>query len=286
MKKNFIVLLVIIIALDGIAQKNPCNPSGASYSQLPGDTTITLPSGTMLTFNRCEFFDVKDCMEITEMEDPAQLQRERINMYDDKGNVLMSYGMLKIKMDSCSKRSFELPVKFRIRLSNHLSCGQSVAGPKLFIYRGGIWDNETGVDSKITTIDGKNYIEFTTKFPAAGWNCDVILTGRWVTFKAPKGKKITYLSIATGCPLFYMEKFPDNPKHKLKIRLACTDPSGVIVQSILNGKDTTLKKVSTLDKITNGGNGIKCSRINPKFLKRLFDWEKKKRGKIYRRYFL
>ena len=112
-KRPFLFLLLLLACCDVWGQKNPCNPTGAPYTSLPGDTTITLKSGSTLTFNRCEFFDMRDCMQIIEINDTAGLQREGVNMYDKEGNILLTSGMIKIDMKDCDKKCFDVPVKLR-----------------------------------------------------------------------------------------------------------------------------------------------------------------------------
>src|SRR6188474_563605 len=163
MKKIIFSLILMLIIVEGNSQNNPCNTRGVPYSSIPGDTTVVLKSGTTLTFNRCEFFDIKDCIEIKDIETPEDMERERLQMFDDEGNMLLSYGMIVINLDSCNKKIFEVPVKFRMKINNKLSCFDTIkATPLLFVNGSSGWTVPKNITSRIITINGEKYIEFET----------------------------------------------------------------------------------------------------------------------------
>jgi hypothetical protein len=289
-KKLTSFLFIVLIVFKGNGQKNPCNDAGVPYSSLPGDTTIVLKSGTTLTFNRCEFFDVKDCIEIKDIETPEDMERERLEMYDDRGNQLLSYGMIVIQMDSCIKKIFEVPVKFRMKIGKALACVDTVTVvPLLFLNGSSGWARPKDIKSRVVTINGEKYVEFETRTPVGAWNLDVLKNGRPVKFIAPKGYTIVRVKIGVGCPLFFVDEYPYKDRRSVKIKLRCANPARVFVDyTIYNrNKDTSLIKRKTfLDFVKHGNSRLKCTVPKQTFFGRMFDWTRKSRGELRRKYYL
>jgi hypothetical protein len=269
------------------AQTNPCNPDGKSYSQFPADTTIMLSSGTTITFNRCEFFDVRDCLQIMEITDPQQLMRENVNMYDKDGNILITCGMIKIDMKDCGKECFEVPVKIRIRVRFPDCRDQPNTVPNLYFNSGNGWSEPKGTAASIITINNIRYLEFTTACPVKLINCDSPKKGRKVKFIAPKGNKVSRIRTGITCPLFYSdEKFV--PKRKVKMRLLCSDPERSMLQSVQlsPGGDSIVTKATKLATLKHGRGRVNCKEPKRSIFGRLFGWLSPERGQYYRRYYL
>jgi hypothetical protein len=149
MKKILMVLVTAWLTVACYAQKNPCNPEGKPYAQMPGDTTIKLPSGTTLTFNRCEFYDLRDCMEITEITDTAGLRRAGMSMFDNRGNLLLTGGMFSVSMKDCGKTCFDIPVKVRMRIQLQPCANGVMALPNLYIGNAGTWEKPSDIPTTI-----------------------------------------------------------------------------------------------------------------------------------------
>ena len=79
--KFFATLSLILTAFLGAAQNSPCDSANKkTTAAFPADTTITLENGTSITFNRCDFFEVRNCVsfkEIRTAEDAGQLALPR-----------------------------------------------------------------------------------------------------------------------------------------------------------------------------------------------------------------
>jgi hypothetical protein len=286
--KNLLLLILSCCSLYLHAQKNPCNTDGKPYSQLPGDTTITLPSGTTITFNRCEFFDIRDCIQIVEITDPEQLQREGANMYDDRGNILISCGMIKFDMKDCGKKCFEVPIKIKIRVRFPDCRNEPNAIPNLYFNSGAGWTQPKSVDYRVTTYNDIRYIELNTPCPVKLINCDIPKKGRKIKFVAPKGNKIVSMRTGITCPVFYSDDRLDIPKRKFKIRLLCVNTQRVMIQSaqVKENGDSLVTAQTSLATLKHGRRQVNCSERKRSFLGRMFGWVKPVRGGFYRKYYL
>jgi hypothetical protein len=129
--KLIALLLFFNFTINSIAQKSPCDRS-VSASVFPEDTTIVLPSGTTLTFNRCEYFDSRNCIEIKELTDTSDLRRVGLNMVDENGKPLLTSGMLKVALKNCGKTCFEIPIKIKAKVRFKDCYGNKVEVPPLY----------------------------------------------------------------------------------------------------------------------------------------------------------
>lgn len=287
MKKITVLFAALLLTAACYSQRNPCNPEGKPYAQLPGDTTITLPSGTTLTFNRCEFFDLRDCMEITEITDTAGLRRAGMNMYDNRGNLLLTAGMFSISLKDCGKTCFDIPVKVRMRIRLQPCADGSTAIPNLYIGNAGTWEKPADIKSTIAGENDERYMEFT--LPCAGVvNCDIPQRGRKVKFIAPEGYKIERLRIGRNCPLFYADDNFIKPKRKHKVRLLCVGTAATELQAVMT--DTRGQQIRTpyikLTTLKNGGKLVNCTEPKRSFFSRIFSWRKKSGGDLDKKYYL
>ena len=112
---------------------------------------------------------------------------------------------------------------------------------------------------------------------------------RPVKFIAPNGYTIHRVKIGIGCPLFFIDKYPEKDKRSVRIRLRCADPASVVVDYTLNNKkkDTALLKRRTfLALLKYNETKLKCAVRKESFFGRLFDWSPKTRGEIRRKYYV
>lgn len=284
MRKLCCVLLITVF-LKSAAQDNPCNTKGVPYSTFPQDTTIILPSGTKITFNRCEYFDLRDCIQIIEITDTSDLITNNLNMMDRRGNLLVTCGMLMINLKNCDKTCFEVPVKVKVKV-RFQECIQTSANPRFYVNTGSGWDETKKDDTKLITENNERFIEFTVKCPFV-MNCDVPVDGQIVKFIAPKGQKVEQVKIGTNCPLFFYKERPDEPKRRVKLRLLCFRGDATIVQATLSSagsqSETGPQKLSALQ---HGKNRISCNLEKRSFFQKMFGWlGKKKHGEVYKKYY-
>jgi len=266
MKKLSCVLL-ILFCMKSNGQDNPCNTKGVPYSSLPQDTTIILPSGSKITFNRCEFFDLRDCLEIIEITDTADLNAAGLRMYDRGGNALLTCGMLSVKLKNCDKTCFDVPIKIKVKIRFQDCTGTDFNEiPYLYIGSAGAWQKVDKDKTKVITENDERYFEFITKCPVT-LNCDKPKRGRKVKFIAPQGQKIKQLRLGTNCPLFFSDEKPEKAKRRLKVRLLCVQPMATRVQALMIGADETLGTTDSriLSQLKHSKRRIHCkkSEISP-----------------------
>lgn len=286
MKKLFCFLCVAFF-IKSYGQDNPCDRKGVPYSSLPQDTTITLPSGTSFTFNRCEFFDLRDCIEIFEIIDTAGLNARNLTMYDSRGNALLTCGMVSLQLKNCDKTCFEVPVKVRVRI-RFQDCSGTINGvPNLYTSNGGRWQQVEKGKAKIVTENNIRYFEFFTNC-GVSINCDVPKKGRKVKFIAPKGNKIEQLRVGTNCPLFFYDELLSNPKRRTKVRLFCILPENTTAQAKLSAasSEIILTPQRKLSDLRHGNKRLQCKKEPLSFFQGLFSWLKRGKGNFHKKYYL
>lgn len=286
MKKILLLIILGGISCCAISQVNPCNPTGAPYSSLPGDTTIVLPSGSTITLNRCEFFDIRDCFEVKELVDTADLRRAGLSMYDKKGNVLVSCGMVSVSFKNCDKTCLDVPFKLRIK-SWFNDCSKSKSGvPALYKGSGGRWEKLPDSSVRYITQNNQQYLEVTGGCSMTV-NCDKPERGRKVKFIAPAGRKIEQLRVGINCPLFYVDEKLVIPKRRYKIWMLCNSPNIIDVQSGQRDSktDSLITTRNKLSELKGSHKKVSCNEPKRTFLGRLFSWSSTK-GELHKKYYL
>jgi len=286
--KKLICFWLIAFFIKSNAQDNPCNTKGLPYSSFPQDTTIILPSGTKITFNRCEFFDLRDCLEIIEITDTVDLNAEGLTMYDSRGNALLTCGMISVKLKNCDKSCFDVPIKIKMRIRFQDCSASDTSGiPNLYIGNGGTWQRVEKDKTKLITENNQRYLEFVSKC-AVVLNCDVPKRGRKVKFIAPRGKKIEQLRLGTNCPLFYSDEKPVKPKRRVKMRLICVRPEATKVQALMRGPNDSLTTTGPqiLSQLKHGTSRVDCKKLSRSWFRNLFNWLKRGEGKYHKKYYL
>lgn len=233
MKKLTCFLFIALIVFTGNGQKNPCNPQGLPYAKVPGDTTITLPQGTQLTFNRCEYFDIKDCLEITEAYDVQSMQRQNLTTLDRSGNVLLSAGMfcLRLTGDCSDKKCFEVPVKVRMPLPGLSSnnCGQCSFGTfRLYRSRDGFWSDSSNNNFRTFDSFGRSWIEFLADCTMCyNADCCIQLNAGLTKVKVKGLSRLDRVEITNECPVGLLKYYPTKGRKKVIERLPCIEKGTV-----------------------------------------------------------
>jgi len=249
-KTSILSLVLIIGVASSWAQKNPCNPTGLPYTSLPGDTTVILPHGTRLTFNRCEYFDIRDCLDLTEAYDIESMRRQNLTTLDQNGNVLLSAGMFCMKLtgDCDAKPCFEVPVKIAMPLPNPSgnNCGRCQRGTfRLYNSSTGIWSDSSNNNFKITEINGQTWIEFTAPCANICFNADCCMdlhAGK-TKVKVKNIGKLESVEMTIECPVGVLKYFPKKGRKKVIARLPCFESSTIKISA--KGEDKAGNIVSS-----------------------------------------
>jgi hypothetical protein len=290
LKVYFIQLLTCFVSIITAGQTNPCEGRGPAYSSLPGDTTITLKNGTTLTFNRCEFFDNRNCIEINEITDTSDLRRLGLTMLDRNGNVLLSCGMIEINMKKCAKECFDIPVKVRISVRFQTCNGITTTNqlPALYFNRGDGWRLQPKDSFIIIETSTGRFLEFETKCPLK-INCDCRYNGTSLRFKSAKRKQsIREIILANNCPLFYNKENFYDISRKVKVSSMCKNTDSLTVQAkIMNEKGELIQlPPKLLSSLRHSKRKAGCFIERRRFFSRLFRPGLKSTGSFYRKYFI
>lgn len=295
MRYLFLILL-IISTFPGMSQ-NPCERAGVPYSSLPADTTIILPQGTMLTFNRCEFFDLRDCLDFDEMYDPVSVESRGFTTQDANGNMLLTCGMFRIRLNTgCSERScFEVPVKIRMPYRLNLVNSPGIAadrcarcaprtGVRLYTSNGGNWDDTTQVKSQIIEIDGKKYFEFYATCANRAYNCDCRMPGTTkIRFKS-RHVDMEKLLIRSACPVGILKYYvTGNKKRKIDVKLPCTDQEKLFISCVLENGKIEERVLTSLD---HGRARKNCKSKKGPVIRRILGIFPVRGGAYFRKYFV
>jgi len=271
------------------AQVNPCQKTGMPYSSLPGDTTIRLPHGTLLTFNRCEYFDIKDCLELSEAYDIESIRRQNLTTLDRNGNVLLSAGMFCMRFtgDCNSKPCFEVPVKARMPLPSPTgdSCSTCERGTfMLYNSRDGFWSDSSNNNFRIIDSASRSWIEFTIYCGNICYNgdCRMGLAKGKTKVKVKKISRLDKVEIITQCPLGVLKYFPERGKKKVIARLPCIETSNVKILASGYDKDgnTVTSAELEIKELKHSRGKRKCNSRDEKM------GRKTKKGGFYKRYII
>lgn len=278
------VVLLYVLQQNAIAQKTPC----AEASGFSKDTTLTLQDGTQVIFNRCDFFEIKDCLEITEIRDLPTLEQSGLSMIDSAGNILLTCGMVQLKYSKdaeCSQlpECFPTPFKIRIPVMTRL-CMTSTERRRL--YRFGptrSWVEVPG-GQLITDVNGRLYFEFTTTC-VGGHNCDQRLNTFPVKFKSKHLKEITSLRILSNCPPIAMDFTPGRRNNIVWAKLACLNPDSVIIH--VKGEDDKGNLVEfrkPLSQLKTNYRRTICNKESDQAMRRILGIFPRLERRIYRKY--
>jgi hypothetical protein len=224
--KKYLFAIQIIFSFTVSAQKSPCNPLGLPYTTVPGDTTITLPHGTQLTFNRCEYFDIRECLELIEAYDITSIREQNLTTLDRNGNALLSAGMFCIRMtgDCASRPCFEVPVKIRMPLpgSSSNSCGKCETGTfRLYNSSDGFWSDSSNNKFKIIDSAGRSWIEFKAYCGNICYNADCKLKTGKTKIKVKGMARLDTVEISMQCPVGVLKFTPKKGGKKVIVNLPC-----------------------------------------------------------------
>jgi hypothetical protein len=231
------------------------------------DTTIILKQGTQLVFNRCEYLEIKDCLEYKETNNSASILNNGMSLMDSSGLILASCGMIKIGIKpGCPKMDhFKTPVKISFPVPINNECDFCKKNAKSYVYLNNHWrllDKKTnGV--KIVKIDEKPFYQLEAKKPDFWMNCDCRFeNGNKIKFKTKRNYKIVNLKITNDCPTLVAEVKPTAMKSHTTINFPCVKGNKTVTATIIDNKgDTLILKEQPLNDLPKKIMFSKCAKI-------------------------
>jgi hypothetical protein len=258
------------------------------------DTTIVLPQGTQLVFNRCEYLKLQPCLTFEEaLTRPSVLDNDLTTM-DTAGIPLSSCGMVRIVLqEGCAQATcFQHPVKVRTPVPDK-SCMTCLSPPTLFAVqaRAG-WGLPRGEkpEIKVIQVRGKEFYQYELICPGGWMNCDCRTKTRRVKLKIPGGYKFCSATLSFDCPLAVVERKPkpERRQNRLIFHVACprTDPyyAAVLVTDL---GDTMRIATQPLSKLRGHGPHRRCDlKGKRKRIRQFMGFIPIYQHKIYRRYWV
>lgn len=231
------------------------------------DTIVTLPQGTEVVFNRCEYIEIKDCLEFTETNNPQDVLMNGLSLMDTSGFPIASCGMLKVTMKpGCTNREcFKIPVKVRFPVPKDKECDFCGRDARVWdITSNGSWVQGRGKKSeiKIIKIQGQMFYQFELFCPNSFKNCDCKPKGKRIKFKTKRNYQIINIQVTFDCPTAVVKFQPNKRKNIAKLKIPCWKGNKTVLATIINNKgDTLILKQQPLNDLTKRTIFSKCKKI-------------------------
>lgn len=210
------------------------------------DTVITMPEGTQVVFNLCEYLEIKDCIEFREINNPSAILANELSLMDTSGFPIASCGMFKVLMKpGCAKREcFKFPVKVRFLVNKDKECDYCGRNARVWdrsINGGWIEGQGKNNDIKIIKVQGLLYYQFEILCPNYWKNCDCKMPrGKKIKFKTKRSYKIVSVFVTSNCPTTAIEFKPRRRKNIAKKRIPCLIGDKNVVATIIDKEGNTL----------------------------------------------
>ncbi len=231
------------------------------------DTVITLPEGTQVVFNRCEYLEIKDCIEFTETNNPNAILVNGLSLMDTSGFPIASCGMLRVSMKpGCTNREcFKFPVKVRFPVPKDKECDYCGREAKVWdINSNGSWVQGKGKKSeiKIVKVQGQMFYQFELYCPNSWKNCDCKPKGKKMKFKTKHNYKIVNIKVTFNCPTAVIELKPKRRKNIAKTKIPCWKGDKTVIATIIDNKgDTLILNQMPLNDLTKRTIFSRCKKI-------------------------
>lgn len=257
------------------------------------DTTIVLPQGTRLVFNRCEYLRLKPCLEFEEALSAQSALAEGLSTEDTAGLPLASCGMLRITLrPGCSPDScFKHPVRVRTLVPDK-ACIPCISPPSLYEITNRLaWQPANGESPKIEVVKvkGKEYYQYELRCPSGWKNCDCRIKGKRVKYKAPRGYAIQSATLAMDCPTLIIK---NSPKRKwrpniVKFIIPCPKQTPYYGYKMVSpAGDTLTVERRSLGSLKARRPIRECKTSRAKVVRRILGIIPIRKHKVYHKYFL
>ena len=256
------------------------------------DTIIILSQGTQIIINKCEYFELKNCLEFTEANSSESILVNGMSLMDTSGIPISSCGMIKISLKAgcTNKDCFKTPVKVRFPVPKEKECDYCGKNARVYIVNNnGNWNQPKGNKSeiKIVKIKGLEYYQFEINCPNTWQNCDCKTTGTKTKFKTKRGYKILSVTISYKCPVMVIRSTPSGKRKNIsKAQLPCPKNMTTVTAIIIDKKGDTLILNSTpLNDLPKRVLFARCGKKDT-VEKKLLGFIPVKAHGLYRKYFI
>ncbi len=288
MKIVFTLLLLFTIVFVN-AQNSPCDSIyKKSAGAFAADTTIILENGTIITFNRCDFFEIRNCISFKEIRTTEDARAAGLTTMDNQGNVLLSCGMFILDMETgnCNIQCLNNPVKIKIPVLQN-KCAGSTAPIILYTANAkGLWQPSKIVSKISSYANGKEYFEFETKC-AGKFNCDRKMSTVSVKFKAKHATALEKIEATAKCPILNIAF--SAKKHRKKIiiaKLPCINPDSLQITATVLNNGSTAFITKPLSSFKTSFKKTGCSQISMHVVRRLLGVFKWRQRNVYGKYII
>lgn len=232
------------------------------------DTIIILKQGTQIIFNRCEYLQIKDCLEYNETNNSSSIVSNGLSLMDSSGVVLASCGMIKIsiKPDCPNIKLFKKPIKILFPVPENNDCDYCKKNARTYVYQNksqwiALDKKKHGV--KIVKKENKSFYQLETNSPNIRINCDCpVEKGNKIKFKTKHNYKIINLKITSDCPTLVAEVTPLKPKNRINVNFPCSKGNKTVLATIINNKgDTLILKEQPLNDLPKKIMFSHCPRV-------------------------
>ena len=256
------------------------------------DTTIILPQGTHIVFNRSEYLELKDCIELIEANSSQEILNNGLSLMTVDGGVLASCGMIKIELKgNCTDvKCFKYPIKIQFPVPENSECDYCKKSAGVWILTTKGWENFRGNRIKIIKKDNKRFYQFELKCPNTWINCDCkVEEGNKRKIKIKRPYEIVNLKISFDCPTVVFNLEPERRKNVVKHDyIPCWRGEKTVMATIVNKQgDTLLLEQQPLNDLQKRTLFPRCYKTEEKVIigKRLWVFPVYQR-EMYRKYII
>lgn len=215
-----------------------------------GDTLITLPDGTLIELDKCDYVKYQNCISIQEFITPQAIRDSELHTMSPDDEPMVSGGMLRYSI--CDD----------LELRTYIPVSEDCMSGSMNLYEqdeDGVWQQLENVEVEPVELNGRLY--YPVSLSGIGTlNLDKVMPPAptpWMKFIGKRGIKLEVVMLQCSCPLTVMSYTPVNRrKRKIKIPMTCCDSAQVWVSATTrDGKRLELgyELLADLQRVKNFG---------------------------------